>query len=712
MALAAELRFSTSPPALLSRVHPNLSFRPEPGPLPGTEGDLPKDMSAFDHVRHTELVEWFEASEDQGRDNREKAERDVDYYDGKQLTSTEAATLRKRGQPPVVDNRIRRKIDFLQGMERQQRTDARALPTDPTNARSEDEAGAATDALRATCKANLYDQLRSAVWADILKPGWGGIEVIVEDRQNSQNPKIVLRRCQWDRMFWDPYSCEGDFSDANYRGLVLWMDRDEAVRRYGDGAEKVFDETLNSVSGTSSYDDRPKQTTWVDHSRRKRIRVVQIYFKDEQGTINFCEFTKGGYLNCGVSPWLDEDQEPEDPYVWRSCYVDRDNNRYGIIRDMIDTQDAVNKRRSKALHLATVNQTFGADAMLSGLTVRQLRSELAKPDGHVSLSPGVEWGKNFGIIDTTSKFTAQLELLKDDLNSLDLQGPNASMQGKGPQDQSGRAILAQQQGGQLEIGPQLDTLRDMDNEVYRKIWRRIRQFWTAEEWVRITDDQRNIRFVGLNQYKRAPVMNQFTGQPMIDPQSGQPAMRVVTDPTGKPVVEKNDVGKLGVDIFMEDAPQMGQLRIESFQTMASMAKFVPGLQQMPAEAWIELSPIDNKHEVLEKLEKAREQQQQAAQQPDPVKQLQFQGAQAEVQKKQAEATAKKADAVHSIAQTKHLEVIAARDALHTAHDHADHLIDAAHGGLGPDHYIPQMANSPDGMPPTDPQNVIPFQQGQ
>ncbi len=39
----------------------------------------------------------------------------------------------------------------------------------------------------------------------------------------------------------------------------------------------------------------------------------------------------------GPSPWIDEDGAREHPYCWRTAYVDRDNNRYGPIRDMVDS---------------------------------------------------------------------------------------------------------------------------------------------------------------------------------------------------------------------------------------------------------------------------------------------------------------------------------------------------------------------------------------
>jgi len=164
-------------------------------------------------------------------------------------------------------------------------------------------------------------------------------------------------------------------------------------------------------------------------------------------------------------------------------------------------------------------------------------------------------------------------------------------------------------------------------------------------------------------------------------------MQPVIDPmTGRPQIEQNDIASLGVDITIEDAPKMGQLRIESFQTIAELAKMVPALAQMPAEAWLKLSGVDNYAEIIGML---KEQQQVAAQQPpNPAQQLQLAGAQAEIQKKQGEAVNEQATAAHKIAMANQLRVQTAHEALKAAHAHSDHLTKAARGGLEPDHHIP------------------------
>jgi hypothetical protein len=57
-------------------------------------------------ISYTALVQQFESSEELTIDARKLAERDRDYYDEKQLTASEQAELKRRGQPPIVNNRI------------------------------------------------------------------------------------------------------------------------------------------------------------------------------------------------------------------------------------------------------------------------------------------------------------------------------------------------------------------------------------------------------------------------------------------------------------------------------------------------------------------------------------------------------------------------------------------------------------------------------
>ncbi len=570
---------------------------------------------------HSWLISMFDDAEEASDKSRRKAERDIDYYDGKQWTAEEVRQLKKRGQPAISQNLIRNKIDYLQGLERQQRTKPKALPRTPIH---EEDSNGVTDSLRYVCDDQAYDKIKSRVWGDLLKAGWGGVEITVKMRKQSLSEStamtapdydVIISRCQWDRMFWDPHSCEVDFEEASYLGLINWMDREKAVRTYGEEAARVFDETVSAASVGDTFDDKPKNNLWVTTGQRRRIRIIQMWYIDNDGEWSYCEFTKGGILRDGPSPFLNEDGEREHPYCWQSAYVDRDNNRYGPIRDLVDPQDEINKRRSKALHMFTSRQTYGNHTFSAN--VKKNKEQLQRADGHIDLEGSAEFGKDFGIIPTNDQAAGHMELLADAKGSFEVMGPNAAMMGKQEGRQSGRAIIAQQQGGQTQMGLLTDALRELDLQVYRKVWNRIRQFWTGERWIRVTDDQQNMKWVGVN------------------PQQQYDAEQLAQQVNADVAVMQRPIAQVDVDFILEDAPAVGALMDEQFGLLVDL-KQMDSEGAIPMKAVIAAAPnLRYKSDLLKAIEEREKQP------PDPVA---IAGAQAELAEIQASTADKAASA--------------------------------------------------------------------
>lgn len=582
----------------------------------------------------TDLIRKFEEAETSSQDSREEAERARDYYDGRQLTDEEIKALKKRKQPIVIENLIQPKIDYLCGLERQTRTDPKAYPR---TSQHEDDATAATDALRYVADDQNLDVKRSAVFQNMLIEGFGGVEVIAHRVKEGIDPKIV--HVAWDRIFVDPHSCQHDFADAMYLGFVTWMDASEAKALYA-GQEAIIDLTI--TKGTSSisetYDDKPKFTHWADTSRN-RVRIVTMYCKKAEGWYRVV-FTLAGELEpYAPSPWLDDEGKPECGLILQSAYVDRDNDRYGITRNLMSLQDEVNKRRSKFLHLSNSRQirVSPAAATIDG---QSLRNELSRPDGMVVAEAG-----EVEIIGTGDMAAGHFNLLAEAKQAIQMSGPNATMQGKSGQDQSGRAILALQQGGMTEMAPLLDNLRHFNIRVFRAIWNRIRQFWNEERWVRVTDDEKNIRFVGLNVTKGQMAMIKLTdalkaGE--IDQPTAQAyAQQIQSDPMM--MQPANAVAQMDVDIQIDEVMESPSLQIEQFEQLAKLAPMAPP-QYLPTmfELMIEASNLRNKGKLREITKKLSEPQQDPM--AESMQQLQMAGAQAEVEKTQSEAAKNMAQA--------------------------------------------------------------------
>lgn len=556
------------------------------------------------------LVGYFESAEQASETYREEAETWRDYRNGDQWTEAEAATLKKRKQPMVTIDRIGPKVDFLLGMESAQRSDPKAFPRTPNE---EQGAEAATDALRYVMDASQWDEVRSECFDHFIVEGLCGVDIQVNDK--GAEKCIGIKPIHWDRMFFDPHSRTRNFKDAKFKGQFVWMDIDDALLMF-PGKEDALEGTLASESATvgQTFDDVPR-LRWAD-PKRKRVRIAEMWTK-EDGGIFHSTFTKAGILKRMPSPFVDEDGQQEDGFEFGSCYVDRDGNRFGVVKRWISLQDEINKRRSKAMHLMNTRQTYGN--ALTG-EKNKLKAELAKPDGHVEMEGDAQFGKDFGVIPTTDMAAAQFQLLQEAKQEIDAVGVNAAMSGTEQRVMSGRALMARQEMGQNELGPVFDWFKSWQLGVYRKVWRRVRQYWTSEKWIRVTDDERNVRFVGLN----TPVT---MGQQIIENMRTQgvevtPEMEQQT--LSSPILQqiagvKNNVQELEVDITLDTAPATASLQIEQFQGLVELAK---GGVPIPPTALIKASSLRNKDAILEEMQgggkddgaQAMQQLQQAAQQ--------------------------------------------------------------------------------------------------
>ncbi len=578
-----------------------------------------------------ELVKMFEEADEATHEAREKAERDRDYYDGKQWTAAEESALRKRGQPVVTFNRIQRKVNFLKGLEAQTRKDPKAFPRTPDDSGA---AQAATDALRFVCDDNDWDQIRSDAFEAIIVEGTGAVMIGARNCKHGVDPQITA--IPWDRFWYDPHARRADFSDAAYMGIVTWMDIEDARARWPEAGE-IIDETLTTARDTTTYDDRPKFQMWADY-KRKRIRIIEAYYKRD-GRWMACTFTKSGHLiPPGPSPYLDEERRPDNPIRAISAYVDRDNNRYGEVRAMISPQDEVNKRRSKGLHL--INSRQMRISRTAQIEASVAKREFAKPDGVLIADSG-----EVEMIPTGDMAAANFQMLQEAKAEIDLLGPNAALAGKNENDASGRAILAQQQGGMVEVALLMDRLRMLSLAVYRACWARIRQYWNGPRWIRVTDDVRNPRFVGLNQPQT--VLQVAAERLAGDPAAPAKLALIARDPAAhQPLHIANQVTELDVDIVIDEGMDTPTVQSEQFDTLTKLA---PALINMPLpviEIIIQASSLRDKDKLLEIVKQvAMTQNSPQAQQEEAIeKQVSLRRAAAEIQKIESEAAKNAADA--------------------------------------------------------------------
>lgn len=573
------------------------------------------------------LVRDFDAWWDATTDERAEAIESRDYYDGKQWTEEEARTLKLRKQPVLTDNKLKDKIDYMIGLEINARTDPKAFPRTPQHV---EDAEAITDALRYVGDDQDFHKTRSDVAENIFVEGMGGTEVYV--KQTKTGVDVCIKRNRYERCFWDPHSSERDFSDARYLGTFVWMDIEAAKERWPERSE-IWEGCLAEASGasTESDGDRPEDTVHLDRQRR-RVRIIEEYFL-KGGVWHRAKFVKRGWIEeVEASPFQNDEGDPEHPYSWGSAYVDKDNRRYGVIRRWKSLQDEINHRRSKSLHLLNTNQVVMEDGAVDD--VQKLRMELAKPDGVIVRTPGMdlEISKNLDLS------AGHFQMMQQAIEALAIVGPKAITNVSATQ--SGRAKQLDRQSDALELGRLFDHLRYLQKNTYVKVWNRIKQYWTAEKWVRIRDDEGAPRFVALNQPITAAELYQAALQ------SGQPVpielARMAQLSPSQPVGKRNDVTAIDVDIIIDEMPDVVTLQDEQFQNLVTLAQ--AGVI-FPPDVYLDASNLRNKKALKEKLTGGEDPQAQAA--AKAAAEMQQRAALAEISKTEAEAEKAKQDAAQT-----------------------------------------------------------------
>lgn len=563
---------------------------------------------------------------------RRESGKDQDYYDDKQWTDDEIRVLEGRNQPALVFNHIKPAINAMVGIKERGRVDPKAWGRTPEDQKSSE---IATDSLRyVDDKARFSSTKREALRSFLI---WGVVGGMVEVDQDRE---LTMKAFQPEEYYYDPYSRAHDFSDVRYDGLAKWMDEDAAAELFPDKAEDIKTSIDASVSVSETYKDRPNRAwSWADHKKR-RVMVFEHYHL-WKGSWCKTVFVSGAILEHGPSAYKDSKGRPKKCTVAQSAYVDRDNRRYGVIRAMRGPQDAINKARSKAVHLLNVRQV----RLDPGVQDQdEVRGELAKPDGIISAREGQVEAMN-----THTQFMpAHLELLRDAKDEMRRQSPTPGIVGRQGASQSGIAIAREQEAGLAEQTPVLAAFDDWVLRMYRSAWEGIKQFWDAPKYIRVTDDENAPQFMVMNQ----PVMDPMTGQPQIDPRTGRPVLQ-------------NSPADMDMDIIIDTTMDVAVLQEEQFRVLAELMQMaVQSGQPMPIpfDALIKASSLPKKQDILDAMQQASEQGGQMQQQQ--------QAEAAEIGKRQALAKI-------SVDETKALKTKAETEKIAVEIDMAGHQIRGA-----------------------------------
>jgi len=447
-------------------------------------------------------LRWYESYVLDKSEEIRRSKRDRRYYDGIQWTADEIKQFKARNQPVVTYNRIQPKTNFILGHEVRTRVNPNAQPRTPHH---EDSKGAITDSLRYVGDDVNFDSTRWFCTEDQLIQGCTGVVVGIEENA------IITKRVRWRNFFHDPKSVDPDFGDAKYLGVANWWDLDDAISDPQYKHAQDILEDASSRSGDESDQNRDAKGIWSDPDRR-RLLIVEMYWK-EGGEWWVCHTTfAGDIIEPQMVVYVDEDGKTFCPLIATSCFViqeDEDDEgpsgpigeRYGVVRGWISPQDEINHRRSRALHDSNVYGAIYEENAVDN--IHGFLTQMAKPGGMAKVRDGALAESRIQLRQPGELSQVHLALLQEAKQEIDATGPSLPVTAGDSSVMSGRAIIAKQSIGSMELERPFDNIRQWQRRVYTAWWHLIRHpelGWKEEMWLRVRDSKmkEGYRFVTVN----------------------------------------------------------------------------------------------------------------------------------------------------------------------------------------------------------------------
>ena len=606
--------------------------------VPDTLTDPPAPVSQLDteHSREilSKLREWWDQARQLQADNREEQSVDHDFYDGLQWDDEDAAELIERNQAPYVFNLVKPSVDWIIGTEKRNRVDFRVhAREDSPEARL--DAQNKTKILKYLADVNRAPFARSRAFAESVKSGVGWLE---DGIHNDESDELIFSRAEsWRNIWYDALSIEPDLSDARFLFRARWLDLDYLIEMFPHRTEQIRNaaEAQTALVGDDETDDfwfarmlgdsngnKIIRRGWLDEqgsvlNKRERVRPIECWYRIPERVQKMRGFDaqlNGLVFDQSNPAHLEAEREEivslHDALVmrmWvaifagnsmlqniRSPYAHndfpftpvwayrrgRDNAPYGIVRNIRDPQEDLNKRASKALYILSTNQILAEEGAVEPDKWDEIAEEAANPAGVVRLKNGALSGNRFQLNQDRQLAEEHLMMMDRDQalvrNVSGVQGENLGLETNAI---SGKAILAKQNEGSVVTFELFDNLRFAMQLQGEKQLSLVEQYMDVPKTIRLTGDRgKKSEFLSINQPEWDPLEKRF--------------------------VFKNDLTARKADYIIDEQDFRATIRQAMFeQLMDMLGKLDSQIALQLLDIVLDMSDLPEKEQIVERIRK-------------------------------------------------------------------------------------------------------------
>lgn len=434
--------------------------------------------------------EWYREARDAHDIWYEKAEEDWSFYIGNQWDQATVDKLTREKRPRLTLNYIRRLVRLLVGYEMRTRYDMKVLPTGEYG--DDGVARLLTKLIKYMERMNNSDFIYSGTYKYGLVTGRGWIGTRISRDENILGDAVVNSPDPNDILV-DPYGKRPDLMDHKYQIVEKFLELEGLLSLYPEKKKEILDmptgsdirnyatEVMNSREyyrlrefWYRRYDKKQyllrlqdgelfelKTTEDIDNARERADGVQFDLVSKVIPRVYYSTYVGDVELESGPSPYLHK-YYPNVPFFCEFIpkFGSIDADWVGVVRDLIDPQKEVNKRRSEFL-----------DILIRVVNTGWIYEEgsLKNPGAlkEMGVRPGVEVETVAGMFDRIREkksgqpAPALFEVGARSITEImDIAGINPAMMGiQETSREPAAAIMARRQQGNVMIAPYQDNMR-------------------------------------------------------------------------------------------------------------------------------------------------------------------------------------------------------------------------------------------------------------
>jgi hypothetical protein len=554
----------------------------------------------------------------------QKADKCENFFAGRQWNVADKAALTAINRPALTINKIISTIANVMGEQIYQRAETAYLPASGAKPAT---ANALTKLFKNIADRNQLEWKRSDMFVDGIIRSRGFLDIRMDFSESLQGD-VSITKLNSKNVLVDPDADQEDPDTWNEVITTKWVTVDDIALLYSKkAAERLrgraqsdfpfgYDSIdsyrdrfgsrnahVNHMYGFEGFDDVNRAIRIVERQWRKldtvlhfvypitgesrvvpdnwdedRVKLVAQSFglslvRKQIKRIRWTVTADDQLLHDDWSPYKHFTVVPYFPYF-------RDGDTIGLVENLIDPQELLNKAESQNLHIVNTSANSGwklKTGALANMSVEELEERGAETGLVVEVNGDPE--KDLVKITPNSVPTGHDRLAyKGEEHIKSISGVNDSMQGFDREDVASKAINAKKQSGKTNLVKPLDSLARTDYYIGRNVLDLIQEFYTAERIETVVKDS----VTGETEELAVNTIDEATGEIMNDLTIGEYRV-VVTSVPARETLEDSEFEQLvamRVELGIK-IPDQHIIMASRLRNKMELIKAITGDQQTP-----------------------------------------------------------------------------------------------------------------------------------